>query len=477
MLRRYKYSTLALCVVLATGCVTRSEFPEPEVQVPQTWQSSQQVTSNQSSSELSSENASPAISHWWTSFNDEQLNQLVEKVLATNSDLAIATLTLKQARLEANLAGRDLYPDLSGSVSADGSRYLDSGVSSESYQTGLSVSYEVDLWGKLSAAADESEWTALASLEEREATAQSLVATTAQLYWQIGYLNHRIELSNSDIADATDTLKQAQSQFNNGSVTRLNVLEAERSLAGLEATHRDYLQQLTEAQNAFAILFDQAPQQMVKEIKALPEGALPEIASGVPADVLSRRPDIKQALYELKATFAAKDSADAAYFPTLTLTGALGGSSEQLRNLLSDPLGSIGADLTMPFLNWNTMQINQDIAQVKYESAIISYRKALYTAFQDVDNALSARENYQYQEEKLQKQYDSAAEAARIYASQYKYGAIDITTLLDAQDNERSAKASLLENRYNQLVNLTTIYQSLGGEDLVPLEESDNTEQ
>ncbi|PNH82514.1 efflux transporter outer membrane subunit [Vibrio diazotrophicus] len=474
MLRRYKYSTLALCVVLATGCVTRSEFPEPEVQVPQSWQSTKQASSETAST---NENATPVINRWWTSFNDEQLNQLVEKVLATNSDLAIATLTLKQARLQANLAGRDLYPDLSGNVSADGSRYLDSGASSESYQTGLSVSYEVDLWGKLSAAADESEWTALASLEEREATAQSLVATTAQLYWQIGYLNQRIELSNSDIADATDTVKQAQSQFSNGSVTRLNVLEAERTLAGLEATHRDYLQQLTEAQNAFAILFDQAPQQMLKEIKALPEGDLPEIASGVPADVLSRRPDIKQALYELKATFAAKDSADAAYFPTLTLTGALGGSSEQLRNLLSDPLGSIGADLTMPFLNWNTMQINQDIAQVKYESAIISYRKVLYTAFQDVDNALSARENYQYQEEKLQKQYDSAAEAARIYASQYKYGAISITTLLDAQDNERSAKASLLENRYNQLVNLTTIYRSLGGDDLVPQATAETSQQ
>lgn len=474
MLRRYKYSTLALCVVLATGCVSRSEFPEPEVQVPQSWQSTKQASSETAST---NENSTPVINRWWTSFNDEQLNQLVEKVLATNSDLAIATLTLKQARLQANLAGRDLYPDLSGNVSADGSRYLDSGASSESYQTGLSVSYEVDLWGKLSAAADESEWTALASLEEREATAQSLVATTAQLYWQIGYLKQRIELSNSDIADATDTLKQAQSQFSNGSVTRLNVLEAERTLAGLEATHSDYLQQLTEAQNAFAILFDQAPQQMLKKIKALPEGDLPEIVSGVPADVLSRRPDIKQALYELKATFAAKDSADAAYFPTLTLTGALGGSSEQLRNLLSDPLGSIGADLTMPFLNWNTMQINQDIAQVKYESAIISYRKALYTAFQDVDNALSARENYQYQEDKLQKQYDSAAEAARIYASQYKYGAISITTLLDAQDNERSAKASLLENRYNQLVNLTTIYRSLGGDDLVPQATAETSQQ
>ena len=95
MLRQYKYSTLALCVVLATGCVSRSEFPEPEVQVPQSWQSTKQVSSETAST---NENATPVINRWWTSFNDEQLNQLVEKVLATNSDLAIATLTLKQAR-------------------------------------------------------------------------------------------------------------------------------------------------------------------------------------------------------------------------------------------------------------------------------------------------------------------------------------------------------------------------------------------
>ncbi|MFV0489926.1 MAG: TolC family protein, partial [Vibrio fluvialis] len=79
----------------------------------------------------------------------------------------------------------------------------------------------------------------------------------------------------------------------------------------------------------------------------------------------------------------------------------------------------------------------------------------------------SAKENYEFQAEKLQKQYDSAAEVARIYKSQYEYGAIEITTLLDAQENERSAKASLLENRYNQLVNIATVYQSLGGEDIV----------
>lgn len=183
--------------------------------------------------------------------------------------------------------------------------------------------------------------------------------------------------------------------------------------------------------------------------------------------MLNRRPDVKQALFELKSILATKDNTDTNYFPSLTLTGALGGSSTELRKLISDPIGTLGADLTLPFLNWNNMQLKRDIAQLKYESAIISYRKTLYTALQDVDNALYAKENYEFQAKKLQKQYDSAAEVARIYKSQYEYGAIDISTLLDAQENERSAKASLLENRYNQLVNIATVYQSLGGEDIV----------
>ncbi|EPR5025676.1 efflux transporter outer membrane subunit [Vibrio fluvialis] len=454
-MKRYQYSTIALCVLLATGCVARSELPEQNVTVPEQWQTGQTQSETQ------------AISQWWTSFGDPQLNQWVEKVLATNSDLAIATLTLKQARLEAGLATSDTYPDVSASVSGERSKPLDGGDSSKSYQASLSVSYELDLWGKLSAAKDAAMWTALATQQEREATAQSLVATTAQLYWQIGYLNQRVELSNNDIKDAKETLALTQSQYRHGSVTRVNVLEAERTLAGLEATHRDYLQQRTEAVNAFAILFDQPPQDLATSIPALPDYAVPTIEAGVPADVLNRRPDVKQSLFELKSVLATKDNTDTNYFPSLTLTGALGGSSTELRKLLSDPIGTLGANLTLPFLNWNEMQLNRDIAQVKYESAIISYRKTLYAALQDVDNALSAKENYEFQAEKLQKQYDSAAEVARIYKSQYEYGAIDITTLLDAQENERSAKASLLENRYNQLVNIATVYQSLGGEDIV----------
>lgn len=96
----------------------------------------------------------------------------------------------------------DLYPQFSSTTSAGVSKPLNGGDSQESYSTGLSVSYELDLWGKISADVDEARWSALASLEDRESTAQSLVATTASLYWQIGYLKQRIALSHSDVADA-----------------------------------------------------------------------------------------------------------------------------------------------------------------------------------------------------------------------------------------------------------------------------------
>ena len=114
------------------------------------------------------------------------------------------------------------------------------------------------------------------------------------------------------------------------------------------------------------------------------------------------------------------------------------------------------------------MQINNDIADIDYQSAIVSYRKTLYSAFEDVDNAISAKQQYAYQGEKLELQFSAAAQAEAIYESQYRHGAIGIQNWIDAQENRRSAEAALLENRYNQLTAQATLYQALGGSDIAP---------
>lgn len=454
-----RFLAVALGAALLSGCgsMMRTDYQAPEVQVPTNWQQVHVA-------------GDVSIDPWWLAFNDPSLNSYINKVLEENNDLEVATLTLKKARLQLGLAKDDLFPTFSSSTSAQVEKWLDSGESGDSYSTNLSVGYELDLWGKISADIDEAKWAAMASKEDREATAQSLVATTASLYWQIGYLKQRLQLGQNNIDDAQQTLDLIQKQYQLGAVDQLDVLEAKSSLASLQAQQSEFEQSLLEANNAFAILFNQPPKNMSDNIRMLPEGSVPSLNVGVPADLLIRRPDVKAAIYDVKSALANKDAADLDYLPELTLTGALGGSSEALKDLLSNPVGTLGADITLPFLQWNEMQNNKAIADVEYKTAIVNYRQVLYTAFQDVENALSAREKLMYRSARLQEQFDAASAAEKIYAARYQYGSTSIMDYLDAQENTRNAEASLLENQYNQFITQVTLYQSLGGTDIAPAE-------
>ncbi|MCU7995548.1 efflux transporter outer membrane subunit [Shewanella glacialipiscicola] len=449
--------------IVLGGCSSfmRSDFEPPALTMPAHWQN---ITVNEQ----------VKLDPWWQQFYQPELDKLITQVLSTNNDLTLATLTLQKARLQAGLTRDDLYPQLSSNLSVSRNQLLDGGDATKSYQANLSVSYEVDLWGKVSANIDQAQWAALASAEDRESTAQSLVATTASLYWQLGYLHQRVDLSKKSIEYSQQTLALTQRQYDSGAVTQLDVLESKRSLAGQEAAHSQLVQQLTETQNALAILLGKAPGldevsgENGLEITQLPETAVPEISVGVPADLLVRRPDVKASLYQLRSALASKDATYASYFPSLSLTGSVGESTSELKELLRNPIGSLGAGLVLPFLQWNQMQINNDIADIDYQTAVVNYRKTLYSAFKDVDNAISAKQQFAYQGDKLMQQFTAAAEVEAIYASQYRYGAIGIQNWIDAQEKRRSAEVALLENRYNQFTVQATLYQALGGSDIAP---------
>ncbi|WP_218186384.1 efflux transporter outer membrane subunit [Terasakiispira papahanaumokuakeensis] len=457
---------IGLCVGPLTGCShwTRSEFSSPAVEVPAQWA---QAGSDSTVSQT------PQMDHWWQRFADPQLDQIVTQVLATNNDLALATLTLAQARLQAGIADRDQYPDLSASLNASSQRPLTSGGSTtRRYGTTTSISYEVDLWDRLGALKDSADWTAQARWEDRESTAQSLVATTATLYWQIGYLQQRLQLAQSSIQYAEQTLKLAQDQYRAGAVSQLDVLEARRSLASQEATQRQLEQQLVEAQNAFAVLFGAPSKRLNAQIQRLPDQPIPQVQSGLPAEVLLRRPDVRAHLSLLRAALAEQDAVASQYLPTLTLTGSVGTSSSQLENLLRNPVGTLGAGLVLPFLNWHQMDLNKQLAANRYQQAVVSYRQTLYQAFADVENALSARRQLAQQHGFIQAQYQSALAAEKIYESRYQAGAVSMQNWLDAQQQRRSAQMSLLENHFQRLQAQATLYQALGGGDVMSVDDS-----
>ena len=439
------------------GCssITHTPFVAPEVDIPNNWQS---VTLNQQ----------VKMDPWWKQFNNPELNDLIDRVLTTNNDLTLATLTLRTARLEAGLTAAEESFQISSSTDAGRDVSLDEGTSSNSFSTDLSISYELDLWGRVAAEMNTTKWASFASAEDRESTAQSLVATTASLYWQIGYLKESIALSQSSIDYAQQTLNIIERQYQSGAVLKLDVYEAKRSLASQQVSHNKLEQALNEANNALAMLYNQAPVDMPVKIERLPDGPMPAVTAGIPSELLIRRPDVKSALYSLKSAYASKEATFAGYLPSLTLSSSLESSSEDLKNLLSNPIGTLGANLLLPFLQWNEMELNNKISELEVETAIVTYRQTLYQAFQEVDNAISARQHYQYQGEKLAEFYDAASAAEKIYASQYKNGAVSIQDWLDAKETQREAEQSLLENRYNQFTTQATLYQALGGSDIAP---------
>jgi len=458
---------LIVCFSILTGCssLNRSEFEMPKVDIPNNWQQDGDAVTS-----------SAALDEWWKQFNNPELNSLIEGALQTNNDLALATLTLRKARLKAGLSEDDKLPDLSFSGALSNKKSFDSGDIDNSYGTNTSLSYELDLWGQLAAAADATQWAAAASFEDRESTAQALVVTVASLYWKIGYLNQRLSLAESNIKGIEQIIALTKFSYDNGSTTQLAVLESTQNLYKQQVNFSQLQQQLTESKNALAMLLNQPQQDAVLSIEKLPEGKLPDIASGIPADLLLRRADVRSSLYQLKSMLASKDALDASYFPSLTLTGELGTSSSDLVELLQNPVGKLGTELTLPFLNWNKMKLNKNISELDYQTAVINYRVTLYQAFEEVANYIEAKAHYHYQGETQQAQYSNAQEVEKIYASKYSAGAIDMIDWINAIEAKRDAQASLLENHYNQFVIQAKLYQLLGGKDIAPKIPSNSNE-
>jgi len=187
------------------------------------------------------------------------------------------------------------------------------------------------------------------------------------------------------------------------------------------------------------------------------------VAADLPASLLGRRPDLRASELRLRASLKNVDATRASYYPDLSLTGTLGYSSEALGNLLQNPVGALGAGLTLPFLKWNQMQLQVDTARTDYAIAANDFRQGLYEALAEVENSLAGRRHFAEQEANRQRALDAAREAERIYRVRYESGAESLQSWITAQQTRRNAEITLAENRLNQLLNHIALAQALGG--------------
>lgn len=453
----------ALMLSVLSGCaaVVRTPYEQPALQIPQQFGQQTQNAATLHIADLQDQ--------WWTLFNDPQLNALVDSALYANNDLAIAGLRLKQVREQAGLTANQQLPRVSANSSASHQVELANGNDrSGGLSVSGSVSYAVDLWGKLANQTEAARWEAAATQQDLQATAQSLIGTVCNLYWQLAYLNERIASSDASIASSRKLFSLVQSRYRAGAVSGLDLAQAEQALVGQEASQSQLIQQRVEARNALAILFNVPPTQLdsqftLNEPQKLLAVNLPTIDAGLPADLIARRPDLNASELRLRKVLANKDATRASYYPSFSLTGSVGSSSTSLTELLKNPALTLGAGVSLPFLQYNDMQRNLAISELEYQAAIIGFRQSLYGALADVDNALSNKTQLQIQTTAQQRTLALAQRTEQLNEVRYRAGAVALKQWIDAQEARRNTQNSLLQIRLSQLNNMVTLMQSLGG--------------
>lgn len=471
------FAVATIAVVLLAGCASSvRQAPLASPTFPEKWMADAGTVSDtpDSASVVVSatgprddvpraESTEQSPTRWWRTFDDAALDALVDAALASNADLALAAVRVRRAQLEAGLVNAETGPQATLTAGADVIRAFDADRARLSTGANATLSFELDLWGKLAARRDEAAWRAQASEADRDAAALLLIGTTAKLYWNIGYLNESIALGEASIANAQRAVTLVEAKLAAGAATPVDAAQARQQLAILRAQQSQWRLQREAKRNALALLLDRPPEERAAEPQRLAHASVPHVAARLPAIVLARRPDLRAAESRLRARLAGVDFARAAIYPSIALTGEFGTSSDMLVRTLQNPVASIGAALALPFVQWNSVRSKVALSENEFEQASIEFRKQLYRALADVEDALAAKTHLDAQATQRALALEEATLAAAYARTRFEQGATDAAPWLDAQRAERAAALERTSNHLARLENRIDLFLALGG--------------
>lgn len=402
-------------------------------------------------------------------YQDEKLNALIDQVLQHNYDLKSAFLTLRQAEVSLGLSRAGLHPTANAGLDASARRNFYNGDSSTRSSGGnLSISYELDLFGRL--AADER-----SSFEQFKATAYdykamrlTLIQRASEYYWNYAYAKEALKMAQEQLEVSQRRLDLIKAMWDNGAS---DGLEYDQALVNHRAVEQIVYQrgyELTAAHNALTTLlglYSDTPLDAQITDLALEKTRTPKIEVSLPATLLQQRPDLMAYEARVRAAYADVDLAEANFYPSFTLNaGVSGGSSDSLTRFLTDPVGSLGAAIAFPFLNFNELSLQKESALISRDQARLDFAQGFITAVEEVSNALN---EMSYQEQLLRSlgsEYLLTKSNYERYLERYRYGSASISDVLDASDSLRSAETRLLSSKRDLLNASMTLMITLGGD-------------
>ncbi|VVD89157.1 Type I secretion outer membrane protein [Pandoraea horticolens] len=460
---------MAAAVLLAGCSLTRTAYERPALSVPAQFHTPLDGAQNTAAS--ASQSAGDVIDPWWQAFHEPQLDTLVRQALEANPGLALKALQADRDALQAGLTGANRWPQFTGSVTGAKSRALDGGKAAIAYNgqtqttsgATLGISYEIDLWNKLAAQRDAAHWQAAASAWDRRAAALSLSSQVASLYWRVAYLNENVRSATEDLAAAERTVALVDARRRAGAVSAIDPVQAQQDSDAVAGALADWERRRDIARHSLASALGLPAQTRFAESPSLAPAHLPDIAPGLPASLLARRPDLAAAETRVRARLADVDAARLSFYPSITLNGTAATSSDSLSRLLANPVGTLAATLAMPFLQVQTARFTTALARNDYEQSVATFRNTLLTALTEVEDALSARERTTSQYASLARAATLAQRAADLSGVRYRAGDVDLQSWLDAQRLARQARRNAAQSRLDQIDATLSLVKALGG--------------
>ena len=398
-------------------------------------------------------------------FQDEHLSNIVKQALENNNDYFQAVIKSKKALVEADITTTNLIPEFSANIGNGVSRRIDvSEHSKKNSSSKLSLSYEVDIFGKLSAERNVANLAAHASVFDVKAAKLTLISNVASIYWQIVYLKDAVRLSEANFKDSKETLEIMENRYTNGDISELEFVQAKRDFLNTETSLAEYKTKLDNSISAMNVLLNKTPDSEVVTIESLRNVYVPTLRTGMSADLVKSRPDLASAELNLRSVLARKDVAKLSIYPTFSLNASIsGGSSKDLYDFLNDPVGSLASMIAFPFLNYYQRSLDIDLAKLSYESEEMKFVTAYYKAVAEVHDSLNNIQLYNELLLKNEEKFLLSKKTEEIYLNQYENGKVALKDYLEAKATRRSQALNLASQKSELLNHVMTLGKALGG--------------
>jgi multidrug efflux system outer membrane protein len=453
-LHAFRLSALALACALA-GCSLIPAYERPVAPVATRFDAAAAESANA---------AEAAATDWQSFFKDARLKRLIELALQNNRDLRVAVLNIEQARAQLQVRRADELPTVNAGI--NGSRGpATSGAITSTYTAGLSVTaYELDFFGRVRALSQAAQAQLLGTEEARKTVQISLIASVANTYLSVLADDELLRVTRDTLATRQESLKLTQLKFDNEAASKIDLSQAQSLLEGAKVAQATRQRVLDV--NALVLLLGQSlPFDLPAGLALTEQGLLADLPAGVPSELLTRRPDIRQAEQVLLANHANIGAARAAFFPRITLTGSAGVVSNDLDTLFTNGTAAwtFVPQLLVPLFDYGRNSANLESAKVARDIAVAQYEKAIQTGFREVADALAGRATLGEQLRAQNAQL--AAEQTRMQLTdlRFKHGAASAFDVLDAQRSLFATQQAAVQVQVQQVQNLVTVYKVLGG--------------